>query len=56
MGASGSRNSTLLHVLNGSETPSKGQVLINGVDIHRAAPIEGVIGFRKLELDHHREP
>jgi ABC-type multidrug transport system ATPase subunit len=46
MGASGAGKSTLLHVLNGSEKPSGGQVLINGIDIH-AAPekIEGVIGF-----------
>lgn len=46
MGASGSGKSTLLHVLNGSEKPFKGQVLINGVDIHREPErIEGVIGF-----------
>lgn len=46
MGASGSGKSTLLHVLNGSEKPVKGQVLINGVDIHREPwRIEGVIGF-----------
>lgn len=46
MGASGAGKSTLLHVLNGSEKPSSGQVLINGIDIH-AEPekIEGVIGF-----------
>ncbi|MGC1243373.1 MAG: ATP-binding cassette domain-containing protein [Chryseosolibacter sp.] len=46
MGASGAGKSTLLHVLNGSEAPSSGQVLINGIDIHRAPEkIEGVIGF-----------
>src|SRR5688572_5262413 len=46
MGASGAGKSTLLHVLNGSEKPSKGQVLINGIDIHREPKkIEGVIGF-----------
>src|SRR5262249_16621481 len=46
MGASGSGKSTLLHVLNGSEKPSNGQVLINGVDIHQYPErIEGVIGF-----------
>ena len=46
MGASGAGKSTLLHVLNGTEKPSEGQVLINGVDIY-AEPekIEGVIGF-----------
>ncbi|GIV36296.1 MAG: hypothetical protein KatS3mg032_0675 [Cyclobacteriaceae bacterium] len=46
MGASGSGKSTLLHVLNGSEKPSEGQVLINGVDIHRhPGKTEGLIGF-----------
>lgn len=46
MGASGAGKSTLLHVLNGTEKPSEGQVLINGIDIHRDAnQIEGVIGF-----------
>jgi ABC-type multidrug transport system ATPase subunit len=46
MGASGAGKSTLLHVLNGSEKPSAGQVLINGIDIHREPQrIEGVIGF-----------
>jgi ABC-type multidrug transport system ATPase subunit/uncharacterized tellurite resistance protein B-like protein len=46
MGASGAGKSTLLHVLNGTEKPSKGQVLINGVDIYKEPEkIEGVIGF-----------
>ncbi len=46
MGASGAGKSTLLHVLNGSEKPSGGQVLINGIDIHKEpGKIEGVIGF-----------
>lgn len=46
MGASGAGKSTLLHVLNGSEQPSSGQVLINGIDIHKEPhKIEGVIGF-----------
>jgi len=46
MGASGSGKSTLLHVLNGSEKPFSGQVLINGIDIHREPEkVEGVIGF-----------
>lgn len=46
MGGSGAGKSTLLHVLNGSEKPSQGQVLINGIDIHKSPEkIEGVIGF-----------
>ena len=46
MGASGAGKSTLLHVLNGTEKPSMGQVLINGIDIHRSPnKVEGVIGF-----------
>ncbi len=46
MGGSGAGKSTLLHVLNGSEKPSEGQVLINGIDIHEdPEKIEGVIGF-----------
>ncbi len=46
MGASGAGKSTLLHVLNGSEKPFSGQVLINGIDIHRdPGKIKGVIGF-----------
>ncbi|HEX8038288.1 MAG TPA: ATP-binding cassette domain-containing protein, partial [Chryseosolibacter sp.] len=46
MGASGAGKSTLLHVLNGSEKPFSGQVLINGIDIHRdPAKVKGVIGF-----------
>jgi ABC-type lipoprotein export system ATPase subunit/uncharacterized tellurite resistance protein B-like protein len=46
MGASGAGKSTLLHVLNGSDKPTEGQVLINGIDIHKnPEKIEGVIGF-----------
>lgn len=46
MGASGAGKSTLLHVLNGSEKPSSGEVLINGINIHQQPDkIEGVIGF-----------
>jgi ABC-type multidrug transport system ATPase subunit/uncharacterized tellurite resistance protein B-like protein len=46
MGASGAGKSTLLHVLNGSEIPSGGQVLINGIDIHEEPEkVKGVIGF-----------
>ena len=46
MGGSGAGKSTLLNVLNGVETPSSGQVLINGIDIHKdKEQAEGVIGF-----------
>jgi ABC transport system ATP-binding/permease protein len=46
MGGSGAGKSTLLHVLNGSEKPSEGHVLINGIDIHKNPDkVEGVIGF-----------
>lgn len=46
MGASGAGKSTLLHVLNGSEKPSSGHVLINNIDIHQEPEkMEGVIGF-----------
>ncbi len=46
MGASGAGKSTLLNVLNGTDKPTSGQVLLNGVNIHEnPAFIEGVIGF-----------
>ena len=46
MGASGAGKSTLLHVLNGTENPSAGSVLINGIDIHKnPEKIKGIIGF-----------
>jgi ABC-type multidrug transport system ATPase subunit/uncharacterized tellurite resistance protein B-like protein len=46
MGSSGSGKSTLLNVLNGNEKPNKGQVLINGIDVHlEKNRIEGVIGY-----------
>lgn len=46
MGGSGAGKSTLLNVLNGNETPSKGEVLINGINIHtQKDEIEGVIGM-----------
>ena len=34
LGASGSGKTTLLNLLSGIDTPDKGRVLINGVDIH----------------------
>ncbi|UII31328.1 ATP-binding cassette domain-containing protein [Fulvivirga ulvae] len=46
MGASGSGKSTLLSVINGSERPSSGRVLINGTDIYEhPEEVEGVIGY-----------
>lgn len=46
MGASGSGKSTLLNVLNGSEKPSSGRVLINGIDIHQEPEkVQGIIGY-----------
>jgi ABC-type multidrug transport system ATPase subunit len=46
MGASGSGKSTLLNVLNGSDKPSSGRVLINSIDVHEhAEQLEGVLGF-----------
>ena len=35
MGSSGSGKSTLLNILNGNYKPSSGQVLFNGIDIHK---------------------
>jgi len=46
MGASGAGKSTLLGVLNGSSEPSDGNVLINGISIHKEKEkIKGLIGF-----------
>lgn len=46
MGASGAGKTTLLNVLNGSEKPTKGNILINGIDIHNQKElVEGQIGF-----------
>lgn len=46
MGASGAGKTTLLSVLSGQETPSKGTVKINGIDLHKEnSKIEGVIGY-----------
>jgi ABC transport system ATP-binding/permease protein len=45
MGASGAGKSTLLNVLNGTYPPSKGEILINGINIHTEKDkIEGLIG------------
>lgn len=46
MGASGAGKSTLLGVLNGTCDPYDGEVLINGVSIHREKEkIKGLIGY-----------
>jgi len=46
MGASGSGKSTLLNVLNGTEKPSSGRVLINGIDIHmQPDKVHGILGY-----------
>ena len=46
MGASGSGKSTLVNVLNGNLKPSSGEILINGIDIHKYSDeIEGIIGY-----------
>jgi ABC transport system ATP-binding/permease protein len=46
MGASGAGKSTLLSVLNGTNVPSDGEVLINGTSIHKSKDkIKGLIGY-----------
>mgnify|MGYP001415203912 CR=1 FL=1 len=46
MGASGAGKSTLLSVLNGINAPHSGEVLINGINIHREADkVKGLIGY-----------
>ena len=46
MGASGSGKSTLLSVLNGSEKPTTGKIIINGIDLYEKPQwLEGVVGF-----------
>jgi ABC transport system ATP-binding/permease protein len=46
IGSSGSGKSTLLNVLGGIYTPSGGQVLINGINLHRNPEnLEGIIGY-----------
>ncbi|MCR4558825.1 MAG: ATP-binding cassette domain-containing protein [Bacteroidales bacterium] len=46
MGASGAGKTTLLNVLNGNLTPSKGQVLVNGIDLHtNGGELSGLIGY-----------
>ena len=46
MGASGAGKTTLMNVLSGINSPSIGEVLINGVNLHTEKDkIEGVIGY-----------
>ena len=46
MGASGAGKTTLLNVLCGNEAPWKGEVLINGLNLHtQKDQLEGVIGL-----------
>lgn len=46
MGASGAGKTTLLNVLSGTESPTEGEVLINGYNLHtQKESIEGVIGL-----------
>ena len=46
MGASGAGKTTLLNVLSGIESPSAGEVRINGINLHEEREkIEGVIGL-----------
>jgi len=48
MGSSGAGKTTLLNVLAGLEKPSKGEILINGININdpeEAKKIEGMIGY-----------
>ncbi len=46
MGASGSGKTTLLNVLSGIDQPTEGEVIINGLDLHKdKEKLEGVIGL-----------
>lgn len=46
MGASGSGKTTLLNVFAGIEKPSKGEVLINGINLHKEKEkTKGIIGY-----------
>ncbi len=46
MGASGAGKTTLMNVLSGIETPTEGEVLINGYNLHKDREhVEGIIGY-----------
>jgi ABC-type multidrug transport system ATPase subunit len=46
MGASGAGKSTLLSVLNGTNKPDSGEVIINGLNIHNESDrVKGLIGY-----------
>jgi ABC-type multidrug transport system ATPase subunit len=46
MGSSGAGKSTLLNILNGTNIPTSGEILINGRNIHTERnKVEGIIGF-----------
>ncbi len=46
MGSSGSGKTTLLNILNGTEHPHEGRVLVNGTDLHsKQMKSHGVIGY-----------
>ncbi|MFW5872086.1 MAG: ATP-binding cassette domain-containing protein, partial [bacterium] len=46
MGASGAGKTTLLNILCGNEKPSKGEILVNGLNLHsEVEKLEGVIGL-----------
>ncbi|MCK5171707.1 MAG: ATP-binding cassette domain-containing protein [Bacteroidales bacterium] len=46
MGASGAGKTTLLNVLTGLNVPTSGEILINGIDLHKEKDkLEGIIGY-----------
>ncbi|MDA3952965.1 MAG: ATP-binding cassette domain-containing protein [Bacteroidales bacterium] len=46
MGASGAGKTTLLNVLTGLSVPTSGEILINGIDLHKEKDkLEGIIGY-----------
>jgi ABC-type multidrug transport system ATPase subunit len=46
MGTSGAGKTTLLNVLAGLDSPTKGEVIINGINLHTEKDkLDGVIGL-----------